>query len=308
MGSIELFKIFIRVTENGSFIRAAETMGRPASTISTAIRQLENKLGTRLFHRTTRRVSLTSDGRAFYERCQAVVQDVEETENLFRQDSVFATGKIKVDVPSRLGSQVIIPALPDFFDRYPSITLELGSTDRKVNLAEEGIDCAVRVGELNDSGMIARRVGNLKFINVASPSYIASYGLPQSPEELNSHFVVAYVSPTTGRQERWEWTHRGATLKTDIRCQLAVNGAEAYIAACIAGLGIIQIPEYDVCDLLAQEKLCQIMPKFSASVLPVNILYPHRKHLSRPLQLFIAWLEPLLYQKMSLSPPVRADR
>jgi DNA-binding transcriptional LysR family regulator len=301
MDTIDLFRIFIRVAENGSFIRTAETMNRPASTISAAIRELEARLETRLLHRTTRSVSLTSDGSALYARCLVVVQDVEETENLFRRASGQVTGKIKVDVPGRVGGHIVVPALPDFFARQPSIQVDLGVTDRSVNLPEEGIDCAVRVGVLNDSGMVARRVGYLKFINVVSPGYISSFGAPTSPEKLDNHVVVGYVSPTTGRKERWEWEQAGETLTTEVNSYLTVNSADAYIAACVAGMGMIQIPEYDVRELLDAGILLEVMPAFLPRSLPVSILYPSRRHQSRPLQLFIAWLEPLLREKMRLA-------
>ncbi|MEX0562546.1 LysR family transcriptional regulator [Raoultella terrigena] len=301
MDTIDLFRIFIRVAENGSFIRTAETLNRPASTISAAIRELESRLGTRLLHRTTRSVSLTSDGSALYARCLVVVQDVEETENLFRQQSGQVKGRVKVDVPGRVGSRIVIPALPDFFARHPSIQVDLGITDRSVNLPEEGVDCAVRVGALNDSGMVARRVGELKLINVASEGYISSFGSPVSPERLAGHIAVGYVSPTSGRQARWEWVLEGEIFSADVSSHLTVNSAEAYIAACVSGMGMIQIPEYDVREWLDAGILCEVMPAWLAQPLPVSIVYPSRRHLSRPLQLFIAWLEPLLREKMRLS-------
>lgn len=300
MDTIDLFRIFIRVAENGSFIRAAETMNRPASTVSAAIRELESRLGARLFHRTTRRVSLTSDGEAFYMRCQAVVQEVEETENLFRQTSDQVTGKIRVDVPGRVGRCIIIPALLDFFSRYPAIQIELGVTDRSINLAEDSTDCAIRVGMLNDSGMVARRAGNLRIINVGSPGYISRYGIPLSPQDLTKHLAVGYSSPTTGRRERWEWERDGEIFSTEVNTLLTVNSAEAYIEACITGMGLIQIPEYDVHEQLTAGTLLEVMSDFLPRALPVNVLYPHRRHLSRPLQLFIGWLMPLLQEKMQL--------
>ncbi len=300
MDSLEQFRIFIRVAENGSFIRTAETLNRPASTVSAAIRTLENRLGTRLFHRTTRNVSLTSDGETLYARSQQLLQDMEETENLFRQQDDRVTGRLRVDVPGRVGNRIIIPALPDFFARYPHIRVELGVTDRSVNLTEEGIDCAVRVGLLSDSGLVARLAGHLKLINVASAGYLQCYGEPIAPDQLQNHYVVGYASPTSGRRENWQWVEQGKLLTTEARAMLSVNNAEAWIAGCVAGLGMIQIPEYDVADLLASGRLCEVMPAYLPSPLPVNIIYPHRRHLSRPLQLFIDWLEPLLQEKMQL--------
>lgn len=301
MDSIDLFRIFLRVAENGSFVRAAESLNRPASTVSAAVQKLESRLGTRLFHRTTRNVSLTIDGNAFYSRCQAAVQCIEETENLFRHDSHKVTGTIRVDVPGRVGSHIIVPALPLFFKLHPAIKIELGVTDRNVNLAEEGIDCAVRVGQLENSGMVAKCLGYLSIINVASADYIAEYGWPGNPEELSKHYSVGYASPTSGRKEHFEWVHQREVERTVVNSILTVNSAEASIAACIAGMGILQIPAYDVCDQLAAGVLCELMSEFRPRAVPVHILYPHRRHPSRPVRLFTDWLTPLLQGKMNLS-------
>lgn len=300
MDSVDLFRIFLRVAENGSFVRAAESLDRPASTVSAAVQTLESKLGTRLFHRTTRSVSLTIDGNAFYSRCQTAVQYIEETENLFRRNNSEVTGTIRVDVPSRVGSHIIIPALPLFFRLYPAVKVELGVTDRNVNLAEEGIDCAIRVGQLENSGMVAKCLGYLRIINVASADYIAEYGRPESPGELSRHNSIGYASPTSGRKELFEWVHQGEVERAVINSILTVNSAEASIAACIAGMGILQIPAYDVCDKLAAGLLCELMPDFRPRAIPVSILYPHRRHLSRPVRLFTDWLTPLLQGKMNL--------
>ncbi|MFH5070377.1 LysR substrate-binding domain-containing protein [Enterobacter cloacae complex sp. 2024EL-00215] len=301
MDTVDLFRIFLRVAENGSFVRAAETLNRPASTVSAAIRELEDRLSARLFHRTTRSVSLTLDGNAFYAHCQKVVQDVDEAENLFRQTSDDVSGKIRIDVPGRVGSQIIIPALPDFFKRYPAIQIELGVTDRSVNLAEEGIDCAVRVGVLNDSGLVAKCIGYLAIINVASAGYISTYGKPESPDDLPEHIAVGYASPTSGKKERWEWTQGEESVNTDVNSWLVVNSAEACIAACVAGMGLIQIPAYDVKALQSSGVLQEIMADFRPPPLPVTILFPHRRHLSRPLRIFTEWLTPLLQEKMGLN-------
>ena len=301
MDSVDLFRIFLRVAENGSFVRAAELLNRPASTVSAAVQELELRLGTRRFHRTTRSVSLTIDGNAFYARCKTAVQYIEETENLFRHTSSEVTGTIRVDVPGRVGSHIIIPALPSFSRLHPAIKIELGVTDRNVNLAEEGIDCAVRVGQLENSGMVAKCLGYLSVINVASAEYIAESGRPETPGELSRHYAVGYASPTSGRKELFEWIHQGEVKRTVVNTILTVNSAEASIAACIAGMGIIQIPAYDVSDQFSSGILCELMPEFRPRPLPVSILYPNRRHLSRPLRLFTDWLPPLLQGKMNLS-------
>ncbi|WP_213991747.1 LysR family transcriptional regulator [Sodalis sp. dw_96] len=303
MDRIDLFRILIQVVERGSFTRAADVMNMPRSTVSAAVAELETRVGTRLLHRTTRSVSLTSDGRAFYERCLRVIPEVEETENLFRQKTIQPTGKIKIDVPGRIGRLIIAPSLPEFFARYPQMTLEMGTADRNVSLAEEGIDCALRVGKLPDSSLVARKLGTLKFINVAAPAYIARHGKPHTPSDLPRHLAVNYASPTTGRVENWEWPENDGYQSAVLPSQITVNNAEAYIACCLAGLGMIQIPQYDVQKHLEAGELIEVMPDYPSRPLPVQLLYPHRKHLSRPLQTFIAWAEPLLVNRLLLNAP-----
>ncbi len=291
---IDLFRIFARVVETGSFTHAAETLKMPRSTVSTAIQELEARIGARLLARTTRSVSVTPDGAAFYERSIRVVSDVEDVEHLFRQTEFNAQGILRVDLPGRIGRLIVAPALPDFLERYPGIEIELGMTDRTINLVESGIDCVLRVGPLQSSGLISRRVGNLDLINVASTAYIARYGTPGSPDDLKHHQVIRYASPSSGRVEDWEWMDGNDVRSTPVKGRVTVNSAEASIACCLAGLGLIQIPAYDVRNHLLSGELVEVMPQWRAEALPMTILYPHRQHLSRRLQVFIEWLMLLL--------------
>jgi len=197
---IDLFRIFARVVECSSFTHASDTLGVPRSSVSAAVLELEGRVGARLLHRTTRRVSLTQDGAAFYERCLRLIADVEEAESLFRQTAT-PSGKLRIDVPGRIGRLIIAPALPAFLDAYPDIDIDLGVTDRAVNLVEESIDCVLRVGPLTDSGLIARPIGELRLINVASPAYLERHGIPETPEDLATHWAVNYASPSSGRVE-----------------------------------------------------------------------------------------------------------
>ncbi|UWU17474.1 LysR family transcriptional regulator (plasmid) [Rhizobium sullae] len=294
MDRVDLFRIFIRVVDCSSFTRAADTLGVPRSSVSAAIQDLEGRVGARLLHRTTRKVSPTQDGLAFYERCQRVIADVEDTENLFRQTAAQPSGRLRIDVPGRIGRLIIAPALPDFLDRYPEIDIDLGVTDRAVNLVEDSVDCVLRVGPLGDSGLIARSIGNLPLINVASPVYLARHGTPQTPDELGEHRAVNYASPSNGRVEDWEWVEHGALRAVSLHGRVTVNSAEAYIACCLAGLGLIQIPAYDVKRHLEAGELVEVMPGHRAEPMPMALLYPHRQHLSRRLQVFADWLEALL--------------
>lgn len=300
MDRVDLFRIFTRVAEAGSFTHAAHTLGLPRSSVSAAIQELEARLGTRLLNRTTRRVALTADGEAFYARAQNLLADFEETEGLFRQSGATPSGRIRVDLPGRVGRLIVAPALPAFLAAYPGIDIELGVRDRAVDLVEDGIDCALRVGPLADSGLIARRLGELELINVASPGYLAAHGTPETPSDLDRHHAVAYASPTTGRVEPWEWIDNGQVLTRSLRARLTVNSAEALIAGALAGLGLIQIPAYDVADHIAGGRLIEVMPEHRAEPLPVSLVYPHRRQLSHRLRAFLGWLVPVLEQGLQL--------
>lgn len=298
MDRISLFRIFSRVVECSSFTRTSDMLGMPRSSVSAAVLELEERVGARLLHRTTRKVSPTQDGLAFYNRCQRIIAEVEDVENLFRQTIAQPTGKLRIDVPGRIGRLIIAPALPAFLERYPQIDIDLGVTDRAVNLVEESVDCVVRVGPLRDSGLMARPIGKLAIINVASPAYLAHYGTPRTPDDLEQHWAVNYASPSSGRTEDWEWIDSGTLRTKAMRGRVTANSAEAYIACCLAGLGLIQIPAYDVRIHLEAGQLVEVMQDHCVEPMPLTLLYPHRQHLSRRLQVFSEWIETLLRQSV----------
>lgn len=300
MDRIERFRIFTRVVECASFTRAADQLGLPRSTVSAAVAELEQRLGTRLLQRSTRRVSTTHDGDTFYARCLRLVAEVEDAEALFQQDDAPPTGTLKVDVPSRIGRCIIAPALPAFFARFPQVELDLGMTDRAVNLIEDGCDAVLRVGHLGDSSLVARTLGMLDFVNVAAPSYLQAHGVPQAAADLQHHRAVNYASPTTARVEPWEWQD-GSQLRTQpMHGWVRVNSAEASIACCLAGLGLLQIPRYDVQAELRSGALVEVLPQHVAQPLPVTLLQPHRQHRAHRVQVFIDWLLPLLRSELQL--------
>ncbi|MEN5083151.1 LysR family transcriptional regulator [Bosea sp. TWI1241] len=298
MDRIDLFATFVCVVDRASFTKAAATLGQPRSSVSAAIRQLEDRLGTRLLHRTTRHVSPTQDGLALYERCVRLVAEVEDVEALFRGEAEGPAGRLRIDVPGRIGRLILAPALPDFLDRYPGIDVELGVTDRAVNLIEDRVDCVLRVGPLADSSLIARSLGELALINVASPAYLARRGTPAGPQDLPAHQAVNYASPSSGRLDDWQWREDGQSRGLIMGGRVTVNSAEASIACCLAGLGLLQIPAYDVAEHLAAGELVEVMPEHRADPMPVALLYPHRQHASRRLRVFVDWLGPLLHERL----------
>lgn len=298
MDRIDLFKIFARVVECASFTRAADTLGLPRSSVSAAVILLETRVGARLLHRTTRKVAPTQDGTAFYDRCLRLITDVEEAEDLFRRRGAEPAGRLKIDVPGRIGRLIIAPALPALLARHPLIDIDLGITDRAVNLVEDNVDCVLRVGPLGNSGLVARKIGELALINVASPGYLETHGIPETPDDLADHLAVNYASPSTGRIEDWEWLESGQLRGQAMRGRVTVNSAEAYIACCQAGLGLIQIPAYDVKHQIEAGDLVEVMPHHRAAPMPMTLLYPNRRHLSHRLQIVADWLEALLEREV----------
>lgn len=294
MDRIDLLRIFTRVVECASFTKAANTLQIPRSSVSTAVSELEALVGARLIHRTTRSVAPTQDGSAFYERCVRLLSDFEETEGLFRQAATHLHGKLRVSVPGRLGRLVIAPALPAFLARYPDIEIEFSVTDRAVDLVQDSFDLVLRVGSLQDSGLIARKIGDLTLVNCAGPSYLEAHGTPVDIADLTRHFAVKYASPTTGRIEDWEYVENGAAQSLAMQGRVSVNSAEAYIACCLAGLGLIQVPAFDVRHHLVAGELIEVMPALRAAPMPMTLLYSHRQHLSRRLQVLIEWMTGIL--------------
>jgi DNA-binding transcriptional LysR family regulator len=283
-------QVFARVAELESFTGAARALGLPKATVSSTVQRLEDRLGARLLQRTTRRVQLTHDGRAFYERCKDLLADAEEVEALFQQTPEQLTGRIRVDMPSRMARFRIIPALPQFLAAHPALELEVGSTDRAVDLVREGYDCVVRVGGLTDSGLIARRLGEMRLVNVASPAYLKRYGTPRSLKDLPKHFQVNWVGAFGQKPAGWEYEEDGVWKELPMRGLVTVNNAESYVAACIAGLGLIQVPKDSLEHEVSARRLVEVLPRHAARPMPISIVYPHRRQLSRRVRVFIDWL------------------
>lgn len=300
MDRFDTFRAFVRVAEARSFTKAATQLGVPRSTVSTAIQTLEARIGQRLLHRTTRMVSLTSDGEAFLLRCSRLLSDLEEAENLFRRTSA-PSGHLRVTVPSRIGHLIVVPALPKLLERNPGLTIEIRSTDRRRALAEDDIDCAIRAGEANDDQLISRRLGELAILNCASPAYLRKFGTPRTPADLARHRMVGYIPGSATGPEPWSFVRRGAVVSLDLMAVMTTDNANDYIAAAVAGLGLIQVPAYDVKQLLARKQLVEVLPTARAEAMPIALVYPKRLHLSRRLQAFVEWVTPILMSELALT-------
>jgi len=292
MDRFEQYRVFAQVAEMGSFIKAANALELPRASVSAAIQRLETQVGVRLLHRTTRQVRLTADGAQLLERLRPLLAEVEEIDHLFQQSARQVAGRLNVDVPSRIARRLVAPALPGLLRRHPRLQLALGSSDRAIDLIQEGVDCAVRIGALHDSSLVSRPLGRIALVNCASPAYLREQGVPLTPEDLEQgHWMVGYASPTTGRELPWEIAAGPAIA---LPSRVVVNNAESYIACCLAGLGLIQIPRFDVQHLLDAGELVDVMPAHRAAAMPVTLLYPHRRQRSRRLAVFLEWFEELM--------------
>ncbi|WAH50767.1 LysR family transcriptional regulator [Pseudescherichia vulneris] len=290
MDKIYAMQLFVRVAELASFSRAADSLGVPKGSVSRQVQSLENHLGTQLLHRTTRRVQLTQDGMVYYERAKDLLSNLDELDGLFIHDPASISGKLRVDMPVGVARNLVIPRLPAFMQQYPGIELELSSSDRLVDVIREGFDCVVRVGTLKDSGLIARPLGKLAVVNCASPGYLERFGYPETLEDLSSHAVVHYAVHLGTQPQGFELYQDNTTRWIKTGGILTVNSTETYHAACLAGLGIIQVPRTGVRDALRQGKLVEILPQYRAEPMPVSLIYPHRRNLSRRVHLFMEWL------------------
>ncbi|MFL7962045.1 LysR substrate-binding domain-containing protein [Pseudomonas kielensis] len=295
MDRIEQYRVFVQVAELGSFIQAARLLKLPRATVSAAIQQLEANAGTRLLHRTTRKVSLTTDGSQLLKRARQVMVEIDEIDQMFHTHQEQVMGRLEVDVPSRIARRLLIPALPEFLQRYPRLQLGLGSTDRAIDLVQEGVDCVIRFGTPQSSSLVVKPLGQVLLINCASPAYLAEFGVPTEPAELQvRHVCVGYVSGSGVQEAQWEYCLDGALQSLPLPSRLVVNNAESYIAACCTGLGLIQVPLFDVQHLLDSGELVEVLAAYRPPSMTVSVLYPDRRQRSRRLSAFIEWFAGLM--------------
>ncbi|ACD18905.1 MULTISPECIES: LysR family transcriptional regulator [Paraburkholderia] len=293
MDRLQAMQVFTRVVDTNSFTRAAETLDLPRASVTTIIQNLEAFLGTRLMHRTTRRLSLTPDGAAYYERCVRILADVEETEASFQSGNKKPHGKLRIDMPGSIGRLLVIPSLCEFHTRYPDIDLQLGLTDRPVDLLQEGVDCVVRVGALQDSSLVARRIGLFEGVTCAAPDYIERAGMPTSLEDLENHKAVNYFSSRTGRTLDWAFLVDGKEIEVKMKSIVSVNDADAYVTCGLEGFGLIQPALFMVLPHLRSGQLVEVLPELKPLPMPISAVYPHSRHLSPKVRVFVDWIAEL---------------
>lgn len=287
-------RAFVRVVEAGTFTRASDLLDMPKPTITKLIQALEAHLQTKLLHRTTRRVTVTPDGAAYYERVVRLLADLDDLDGSMALSQGTPKGRLRIDVSASLALLVIIPALPDFHARYPDIQVDFGVTDRLVDLIGENVDCVVRGGELTDQSLIARRIGELDFIACAAPSYLERYGEPRHPTDFeNSHYMVGYFQAGSGRTFPLSFALNGERYDVSGRYIVSVNDSNAYVGAALAGLGAIQAPTFMVQHHIATGALRHVLDGWTTDRMPLHIVYPPNAHLSNKLRVFVDWVADL---------------
>jgi len=294
MDKFQAMTLFVRVVETGGIARAAEGLGIPNATATTLIQKLEASLGVKLLNRTTRRVSVTPDGAAYYTRAAAILAEMREVEESLSKHSKVPGGRLRVDAPTLIARSVIVPALPGFFAEYPSIELALACNERHFDLVAEGIDCALWIGEIDDESLVARRVGFLYFATCAAPAYIAAHGFPAHPRELAQHRCINHFSPRTGETVEWAFSKGAERVQAVFPGHLALEDENSYVSAAEAGLGIAQMPAFVVKDAMERGALDLVLGDWFPEPAPLHVVYPQSRHLSRRVRVFVDWLAALI--------------
>lgn len=300
---LDSLRIFARVAELHSFTQAAEQLNLNKSRVSTVVQQLEQQIGTRLLQRTTRQVHLTADGQQFLDGCRSLLLDAEQLQHMFQPAASGLRGSLRIELPTSLARDVVLPRLPQFLALHPLLEVGISTSDQLVDLVKEGFDCVVRVGVPADTSLIARPLGAMAMCNLASPAYLQQYGTPQTLADLAQHRIIHYAGKLGTQGAGWEYQLGSEPAFQPMRSMLVVNGSDAYQAACLAGLGLIQAPVHGCQHLVDQGLLVKVMPDFSAAPMPVSLLYPHRRQIAPRVTACLNWLTQIIETYLA-----RADR
>jgi DNA-binding transcriptional LysR family regulator len=285
--------MFVKVAELASFTRAAEHLGLSKARVSTCVQELETEVGSRLLQRSTRAVRLTPDGEQFLVRARQLVNDADELAAMFQVPSTLR-GRVRVDLPQSVARSLFIPRLPELLAAHPQLEVLLSTTDRRVDLVREGFDCVLRIGKLTDSGLVARRLGEMSMMNCASPAYLKKHGTPRSLDDLDGHLVVHYSLRFGTDAPSFEYRDGSVYRERAMRSVVTVNSTDSYLAACIAGLGIIQAPRSGMLPSIAAGDLVEVLPQHTSEPLPVSLVHAHGRNVPRHVRAVMSWIAQLL--------------
>lgn len=290
MDQLLAIRAFARVVEAGSFTRAADTLGMPNASLTKSIQSLEAHLRVKLLQRTTRRVSVTPEGAQYYEKTQRLLKELDDVDASFSAAQSRPRGHLRVDMGSSVASMILLPALPAFSSQYPDIRIDLGVSDKHVNLIGDNVDCVIRGGELTDFSLVGRQVGSASWVTCATPAYLREHGTPKHPSELEEgHRIVQYLSTRTGRGMPLNFEKNGEKVEVSGGRSVGVNESNAHVAAGVAGLGVIQTFRYAAAPHLESGALVPILEKWQPSRYPFYVVYPSNRYVSSRLRVFIDW-------------------
>ncbi|WP_380182943.1 LysR substrate-binding domain-containing protein [Kalamiella sp. sgz302252] len=293
---LEHMEIFVQVVGQGSFTRAADTLQIHRPAVSKAVQQLEDELGVKLLHRTTRKLSMTAEGEEFYQRARQVITDVKGIMASF-SPAQPPRGRLRLDAPLALVHTMIVPALAEFQAQYPDIEIVLTASDKITDLIGEGVDCVIRLGELADSSFISRRLGQASMVTCASPDYISRYGQPTSPDELLQHKAVNFFSEHSREVMDWKFVQDGKIISRRPASGVLVNNSDVLLTSGLAGLGILHAPRAALAPHIRSGDLIELLPDFQAVSKPVSVLWPDRRYLSPNVRVFIDWISDLFHRQ-----------
>lgn len=305
MDRFDAMQAFARVVETGSFTKAADTLHMSKTSVTQLVQQLEARLRVRLLNRTTRKVNVTADGAVYYERVLRLLADMDDAETSLSSAAAVPRGRLRVDVPSPLARMILAPALPAFHARYPDIQLDMGVSDRMVDIIGENVDCVVRGGELTDQSLIARRVGDLQLRVYAAPSYLQHAGKPVHPADLEDshHRIVGFLWSRTGKPLPYAMRRGDESVHAQGRYIVAMDDGNAYLAAGLAGMGILWLPDYMALEHSARGELVPVFEDWRLDPMPLYIAYPPNRHVSAKLRVFIEWVAELMAEHAPLMRP-----
>lgn len=291
---IQAMQIFVRVAEAESFIHAAEALSQPASTVTSVVKNLEKYLQVRLLNRTTRRVSLTPEGAEYLIQCKEILDLIEHTESNLTKAIKKPQGRLRVDMPAGIAHSVVMPNLQDFQLRYPDIHLMIGVSDRQVDLIKEGVDCVIRMGNLENSSLVARPLGEFRWVTCASAAYLKENGIPQSLDDLAHHRAIHYFSGNNRKTGEMCFVQNGEKKIVRMNGNIAVNETELYIKMCLEGYGLAQLAERLVTEHLKEKRLLAVLQDWCPSPVTVTLLYPHQRYVSPAVRVFSDWMSELI--------------
>ncbi|WP_225784824.1 LysR family transcriptional regulator [Xenophilus sp. Marseille-Q4582] len=303
MDPIQTMRVFVRVVEAGSFTRAADSLGIPKGTVTKQIQALESRMHAKLLNRTTRRVTVTPDGAAYFERAARLLNDFDELEASMTNAQTAPSGRLRVDVGTSMARLVIIPELESFYASYPDIQLDLGVSDRPVDLIGDNVDVVIRAGTITDQSLVARRIGTLPFVTVASKGYVQKYGRPQHPLDLQRgrHHVLNFFSSNSRRLYPLDFSKDGERIEISEPYRLSVNDSNAHTEATLGGFGVTQMVQFIAEPYLQSGELVQLMPDWTMDPLPVHVVYPPNRHLSAKVRAFVDWTADLFARRQHLA-------